>query len=123
MLLTGSSAMTIEDRIQTTGGRSSGFDFLRIILSISVMLIHTVVLCYGVDYNDRFFAGPLGPFARFVVPSFFALSGFLVAGSLVRTRTIGMFLGLRVIRIYPALIVEVLLSALVIGPLLSTSSF
>lgn len=114
--------MKIEDRIQATRGRSSGFDFLRIILSFSVMMIHTVVLCYGVDYNDLFYAGPLGPFARFVVPSFFALSGFLVAGSLVRTKTIGMFLGLRVIRIYPALIMEVLLSALVIGPLLTTFS-
>src|ERR1700761_2580168 len=47
------------------------------------------------------------------VPMFFALSGFLVAGSAFRTQRIGSFLGLRLLRIFPALCVEVLLSAVV----------
>jgi peptidoglycan/LPS O-acetylase OafA/YrhL len=50
---------------------------------------------------------------------FFSLSGFLVAGSLERSRTLLTFLGLRVLRIVPALAVEVFLSALVLGPLLT----
>jgi peptidoglycan/LPS O-acetylase OafA/YrhL len=51
---------------------------------------------------------------------FFALSGFLVAGSLDRSQTMVTFLGLRALRIAPALIVEILLSALILGPLLTT---
>jgi peptidoglycan/LPS O-acetylase OafA/YrhL len=61
-----------------------------------------------------------GPLVGTLLPMFFALSGFLVAGSLFRTTTLVQFLGLRVIRIYPALAVEVLISALLIGPLLTT---
>ena len=51
---------------------------------------------------------------------FFALSGFLVCGSLVRCRTLGTFLALRVLRLFPALVVETVLSALVIGPVFTS---
>jgi peptidoglycan/LPS O-acetylase OafA/YrhL len=51
---------------------------------------------------------------------FFALSGFLVAGSPERSKTLLTFLGLRAIRIYPALGVEVVLSALLIGTAVTT---
>jgi peptidoglycan/LPS O-acetylase OafA/YrhL len=54
-----------------------------------------------------------------MVPMFFALSGFLVAGSLERN-TLPVFLGLRALRIIPALAAEVCLSALILGPLLTT---
>jgi peptidoglycan/LPS O-acetylase OafA/YrhL len=50
---------------------------------------------------------------------FFALSGFLVAGSLQRN-DLASFLTLRAIRIFPALFVEVVLSALILGPLFTT---
>jgi peptidoglycan/LPS O-acetylase OafA/YrhL len=48
---------------------------------------------------------------------FFALSGFLVSGSAFRTRSLIPFLGLRVLRILPALFVEVTLSAVILGGL------
>jgi peptidoglycan/LPS O-acetylase OafA/YrhL len=63
--------------------------------------------------------GPARPFNFIIVPAFFALSGFLVAGSLERNN-LPSFLTLRFIRIYPALVTEVLLSALILGPLLTT---
>ncbi|MET4483346.1 peptidoglycan/LPS O-acetylase OafA/YrhL [Bradyrhizobium sp. F1.13.3] len=53
------------------------------------------------------------------MPMFFALSGFLVAGSLLRSKTLIAFMGLRAIRIFPALGAEVVLSALILGPLLT----
>ena len=53
----------------------------------------------------------------------FALSGYLVAGSLERSKTILTFIGLRVIRIYPALAVKVALSALLIGTAVTNASF
>lgn len=62
------------------------------------------------------------PFIHLVLPMFFGLSGFLVAGSLKRSRTLISFFGLRVLRIVPALSVDVVLSALLLGPLFTDFS-
>jgi peptidoglycan/LPS O-acetylase OafA/YrhL len=57
-----------------------------------------------------------------VVPMFFALSGFLVAGSLDRARSLLDFLGFRALRIFPALVVDTLLAAVILGPMMTTLS-
>jgi peptidoglycan/LPS O-acetylase OafA/YrhL len=101
--------------------RSSGFDYLRIILASSVILAHTVDVDYG---PDAIFAVPL-PLRILqiaILPMFFSLSGFLVAGSLGRSANLKIFFGLRILRIVPALSMEVTLSALILGPLLTTVS-
>ncbi len=100
--------------------RSTGFDYLRICLSLAVVFWHTVVVCYGLQVQEAVWAGPLHPFVASILPMFFALSGFLVCGSLDRCRTLVSFLSLRALRIFPALITEVILSALLLGPLLTT---
>lgn len=64
--------------------------------------------------------GITGPFVRALVPMFFALSGFLVAGSALRTPQLHRFLGLRALRIFPALFVEVVLSAVILGAIFTT---
>jgi len=112
---------SLNDRIVQTGGRSSGFDYLRLILSISVILWHSFGISYGADYEYKILTSPYRPLVSTIMPMFFALSGFLVAGSLHRTKALTTFVGLRVIRIIPALAVEVILSALIIGPLLTTT--
>ncbi len=106
---------TIEDRLVATSGRPAGFDYLRIGLALSIICFHSVVTSYGDKAQDRFVNTWAGPFILLLVPMFFALSGFLVAGSLARTKTVVSFLGLRAIRILPALAVETLLSAFLLG--------
>src|SRR6185437_12240502 len=59
-------------------------------------------------------------FEESLVPMFFALSGFLVTGSAFRTQSVATFLSFRVLRIVPALFTEVFLSAMLLGPLLTT---
>jgi peptidoglycan/LPS O-acetylase OafA/YrhL len=112
---------TVASRLEQTKSRSSGFDYLRISLSVSVILWHTIVVCYGSDAEVRFWGSPLRPLLYFILPSFFALSGFLVAGSLFRN-SISAFLTLRAIRIFPALFCEVMISALILGPTLTVFS-
>jgi len=112
----------IKDRLIATNGRPSGFDYMRIVLAVSILLWHTVALSAGASAVHSLPLNILEPFSLLLVPMFFALSGFLVAGSLERSKTLVSFLGLRVFRIIPALGVEVLLSALVLGPLLTTYS-
>jgi peptidoglycan/LPS O-acetylase OafA/YrhL len=111
----------IGQKWELAGGRPAGFDFLRIFLSISVILWHSVAVCYGLPAEQWFYAGPLKPVVWFVVPAFFALSGFLVAGSLERNN-LPAFITLRVMRIFPALVAEVVISAFVIGAIFTTFS-
>jgi peptidoglycan/LPS O-acetylase OafA/YrhL len=103
------------------GGHPSGFDYLRLGLAIAVVVWHSVVAAEGVSMDAAAWRSAAGPLARLILPLFFALSGFLVAGSLERSRTLITFLGLRALRIYPALAVECLTSALLIGPALTTT--
>lgn len=110
--------ISILRKLERAGGRPTGFDYLRIILAIGVICIHAPLTAYGTDVYV--WASGVRPFTRIILPMFFALSGYLVAGSLVRSKSVSQFLLLRVIRIYPALCVEVLLSALIVGPLLTT---
>nr|WP_301952467.1 MULTISPECIES: acyltransferase [unclassified Rathayibacter] len=54
------------------------------------------------------------------VSVFFCVSGFLIAGSMERAPSAGRFLWHRVLRIFPALIVVVAVSMLVLGPLVTS---
>ena len=69
----------------------------------------------GVHPNEHELAGLGRPITLSYLPMFFALSGFLVTGSALRTRRLIPFLGLRVLRLLPALLVEVTLSAIILG--------
>jgi peptidoglycan/LPS O-acetylase OafA/YrhL len=110
---------SIGERLAVTRGRPSGFDYLRLGLAVSVVAMHSVSTTFGRRATDMLLMSDLGPFLKAILPMFFALSGFLVAGSLERSKTIVSFLGLRAIRIFPALAVEVVLSAFLIGPLVT----
>lgn len=116
-----SSSHSIASRLDETDGRPSGFDYIRVVLALCVICWHSQLTAYG-GADRSIWQTILSPFAFLIVPMFFALSGFLVAGSLERSKTLITFLGLRVFRIMPALSVEVLLSALILGPLLTTKS-
>lgn len=116
-------AISLADRLAATRNRPSGFDYMRLVLAFGVIAWHSVLISYGDGHHYSFGQRVAAPFATLIVPMFFALSGFLVAGSLERCKTLISFLGLRVFRIIPALAVEVLLSALILGPLLTDLPF
>ncbi len=112
--------MTLGEKLQLAGGRSSGFDYMRLGLACSIIFWHGIVICYGGDVEIPLWRAPAGAAMHFALPMFFALSGFLVSGSLNRCRTLISFFGLRALRIVPALAAEVALSALILGPLLTS---
>lgn len=114
---------SIAERFEDVGGRPSGFDYMRLVLASCVIIWHSFSVSdagYGLVFDY------LGVFGEFLFPlilgMFFALSGFLVAGSLDRCKSLVSFMGLRAIRIYPALVMEVALSAFIIGPWLTSVS-
>lgn len=101
------------------GGTGPGFDALRFFLSVAIVVYHAKQVVLGREATS-YQASILYPYLLALVPVFFCLSGFLVTGSAVRTRSIKTFLTNRSLRIFPALTVEVALSALILGPLLTT---
>src|ERR1700712_1667460 len=111
---------TIGDSLNQAKGYTQGFDFMRIALAIAVLVYHSVLSSYGHDADAAIWTGWWRAIPSPILPAFFALSGFLVAGSLFRVRSLPQFLSLRVLRVVPALFVQVFLSAIVLGPIVTT---
>lgn len=118
------ASRTIGSRLDETGGVGPGFDTVRLALALGVLLVHTSLLApYAPGLHDA----PLVPFIPVprwaldfaVLPMFFAVSGFLVAGSAERL-PLGRFLINRGLRIFPALIAVTLIAAFLLGPALTT---
>jgi peptidoglycan/LPS O-acetylase OafA/YrhL len=113
-----SNSETISARYARLGTATSGFDYLRLFLAVCVVLQHSLNVTDQANAEYLWFAWPRS-FFGVVLPAFFALSGFLVTSSLLKRPTIAAFIAMRSIRLLPALAVETLLSAIVLGSLLT----
>ena len=106
--------VSLGNKLDARKGIGPGFDFLRVVLAISVVAWHCdPMLVGGVGVLDTTWMVWFLGYA--VLTMFFALSGLLIAGSALR-HTPENFLLNRGLRIFPALVVEVVLSAFVLGP-------
>ncbi|MET3373583.1 peptidoglycan/LPS O-acetylase OafA/YrhL [Variovorax boronicumulans] len=102
-------------------GRDNNFNLIRMVATAMVLASHSYVVTSG-DIHSEPWVGLLGMTPGGVaVDGFFALSGFLVTGSLLRSDALRSFAVARALRIYPALWVALVVSTLVIG--LSFSEF
>ncbi|TCL85820.1 MULTISPECIES: acyltransferase [unclassified Rathayibacter] len=95
--------------------RGNDFDALRLVAALMVVVGHGAVLLG--EPAPRLLGLPVHSLG---VSVFFCVSGFLIAGSMERAPSAGRFLWHRVLRIFPALIVVVAVSMLVLGPLVSS---
>ena len=111
---------SIGEHLRNIRGFTSGFDYLRYGLAIAVVLWHSCLVSLGDQKAMEIADNWSSWFTRPILPMFFALSGFLVASSLERSSSIPKFLWMRATRIYPALTAEVILSAFIIGPIITT---
>lgn len=94
-------------------GATTGFDYLRIGLSLGVLIVHCIWLADPNGWRFIWSSWP-GGVERSILPAFFILSGFLVLGSLYRNN-IPQFVALRLVRLLPALAVEITLTAFIVG--------
>lgn len=111
--------MTLEQQLARYNERSPGFDLCRLALALVVLASHSIPAAYGLAGQRALWTGPFGGALSAIMPMFFALSGFLVMGSLVRMNDLRSFIAARGLRIVPALMTEILLSAILLGPLFS----
>ena len=104
--------------------RENNFDAIRLVAALSVILSHAIFISQGVEANDplNLLTGNqcmLGLAGVFV---FFAVSGFLITQSFEQTQSPLRYLVKRCLRIFPAYYVCLILTALVLGPIVTTLS-
>lgn len=100
---------------------SNNFDVIRLVAAVLVIVSHAPhVLGLQSPVFDPFQLVIGHRIGAFAVLTFFIISGYLVAASWERKESLLAFVAGRVLRIYPAAIVVVLLSVFLLGPLLTT---
>ena len=98
-------------------GRDNNFNLLRMIAASAVLVSHAYPLTLGPAASEPLLASTGYKLGTTAVTIFFAVSGFFITKSFDRRKSVPDFILARVARIYPALIVVLTLSALLLGPL------
>lgn len=98
---------------------ANSFGVLRLMMASLVLISHSYMFAFGTPLAEPLTAWTGHSLGQHAVQGFFILSGILVAQSFDRSRSLLDFAAARALRIFPALIVCVLLTALVLGPLVS----
>jgi peptidoglycan/LPS O-acetylase OafA/YrhL len=116
--------LTLESRVPNAAAdpRTNNFDALRLAAASSVLFSHSFLIAEGSEAREPFawltgnqcILGLVGVFA------FFIISGYLVTESYCRTPAPGRFALKRGLRIYPALAVNAIVCAILLGPIVTT---
>jgi len=103
-----------------TQGRDNNFNLIRIAAAYAVLITHSFALAIGTGDAEPF-QNILGmSIGGIAVDVFFITSGFLVTASLLRRQSTIEFVWARVLRIYPALLIMLLLSVFGLGLFFTT---
>lgn len=97
----------------------NSFGVIRLVMALAVLVSHAVFLTTGRVELEPLYRWTGYTLGQHGVQVFFVLSGILVAQSLFKSQSVRDYAIARGLRIFPALIVCVLLTALVLGPVLS----
>jgi peptidoglycan/LPS O-acetylase OafA/YrhL len=104
---------------QRVGSRQNNFNALRLIAAVMVLISHCFALTGRTEPLGSISGQTLGELG---VSIFFAISGFLIARSWSDDPALVRFAVKRGLRLLPALVMAVLLTALVVGPAVSALS-
>ena len=104
-------------------GRDNNFNLIRVIAALAVLVTHSFALVMGSgDFEPlRKIVGI--SFGQVAVDIFFVTSGFLVTSSLLKRKSTVEFVWARVLRIYPALWMMLVLTVFILFPLLSDVTY
>jgi peptidoglycan/LPS O-acetylase OafA/YrhL len=101
-------------------GRNNNFNLIRIVAALAVLVTHSFVLSSG-NPDDEPLRQTLGMTpGSIAVDVFFVTSGLLVTASLLRSESVVAFAWSRCLRIFPRLLVMLLLTVFLVGPLFTT---
>ena len=116
--------MSVELRPERNPDRRNNFDALRISAALSVLISHAVPLTEGPRIPQPLVVLSRGQtdLGSVAVLVFFVISGYLVTQSFDRAPVAQRFLKARCLRIFPALFVALVLTAVLLGPTFTTLS-
>ena len=102
--------------------RDNNFDFVRLVAALSVVLSHSFLIAEGNTWHEPLvrLSGNQAVLGLMGVFVFFAISGYLVTESFCRNPAPMGFALRRILRIFPGLIVNVLICGFVLGSLATT---
>lgn len=103
-----------------TQGRDNNFNLIRLTTAFAVLVSHSFSLTSGDPTREPLRASLGMTLGSLAVDVFFITSGFLVTASLLTRRSTLEFIWARVLRIYPAMLVMVVLCVGVLGAALTT---
>ena len=113
--LGGASAIPPREPSAEVERMPNNFDALRLLLAAAVLVSHAYLLrptnaAFGVDPLEAFTGETGFSIGALAVNGFFVLSGYLIAGSYVRSRSVRDYFVKRLLRIYPGFLVAFLLT-------------
>lgn len=107
------------DRARSNRGNNN-FNLIRMVAASAVLISHAYPLALGAETPEPL-QNTLGmTLGTLAIVTFFAISGYFISQSFDRATTVADFVSARVLRIYPALIVSILLCVFVLGPIFTT---
>lgn len=96
-------------------GRNNNFNLIRIVAAIAVLITHSFALATGAADAEPFREGLGMTLGSIAVDVFFITSGFLVTASLLARQSAIEFIWARALRIFPALLIMLLLTVFGLG--------
>ncbi|MHB8622289.1 MAG: acyltransferase family protein [Sulfuricaulis sp.] len=103
-----------------TQGRNNNFNLIRIVAAFAVMITHSFALAIGTGEAEPFRESLGMTIGSIAVDVFFIASGFLVTASLLTRQSAIEFIWARTLRIFPALLVMLLLTVFGLGVFFTT---
>ena len=115
------SLIAVELLDKHTVGRDNNYTLIRLVASAAVLFGHSYQLSARPGMRDPvrgFFHGTWS--GAIAVEAFFFISGLLVCASVIHSKTPLVFFKARVLRLMPALLVCLLISVFILGPLITS---
>lgn len=103
-----------------THGRENNFNLIRIVAAFAVLITHSFALAIGSGDAEPFRKSLGMTMGSIAVDIFFITSGFLVTASLLTRQSAIEFIWARVLRIFPALLIMLLLTVFGLGILFTS---
>ena len=98
----------------------NNFSLIRLIAAAAVIVSHSWLISTGSEANEPLKSFTIFTLGQHAVNLFFILSGLMVAASLERPPSLIDYGHARILRIFPALIVCVAMTVLVLGPAITS---
>lgn len=104
---------------QISDGRDNNLNLIRMLAACGVLVSHAWPIALGPETIEPLVTQTGMSLGGICVYIFFVISGFLITASFVRTRSLTDFIVGRALRLFPGLIVSLLIVAFLIGPMVT----